>query len=122
MTDAIKIEGAVTRKGEIKQFASGFQKMELAVETDGEYPQALKVEMHKDKASAAHKMIQIGDRVSLECNLRGRQVDGYDMPFISLVAFRFEVQGAASAPAPAPEPEPPAMSEPDVDEQGEMPF
>jgi len=94
MTDAIKIEGDVIRKSEIETFGSGFQKLQIVVRTDGEYPQELPVEFHKDKADVAHKMIQEGDRVELQCNLRGREWQGHDRWFASLVAFRFDVQGA----------------------------
>jgi hypothetical protein len=122
MTDAIKIEGDVIRKSAIETFGSGFQKLQIVVRTDGEYPQELPIEFHKDKADLAHKMINEGDRVELQCNLRGREWQGHDRWFLSLVAFRFDVQGAASEPTPGHEPDADAATEETGEEQTGMPF
>ncbi len=105
MSDAIKIVGDVIRKSEIETFNGGFQKMQIVVRTPGEYPQELPVEFHKDKADTAHKMIQEGDQIELQCNLRGREWQGHDRWFLSLVAFRFDVQGAVSEPTLEPKPD-----------------
>jgi len=122
MTDAIKFKGDVIRKSEIETFGSGFQKLQIVVRTDGEYPQKLPVEFHKDKADVAHKMIQEGDRVELQCNLRGREWQGHDRWFLSLVAFRFDVQGAASEPTLEPAQDVVGTDEETGEEQTGMPF
>jgi hypothetical protein len=122
MTDAIKIEGEVIRKSGIETFGSGFQKLQIVVRTDGEYPQELPVEFHKDKADVAHKMINERDRVELQCNLRGREWQGHDRWFLSLVAFRFDVQGAVSESAPEPVQDVTGTAEETGEEQTGMPF
>ncbi len=116
------ITGEIIHKGDVRTFGTDFKKLELVVRTPGEYPQELPVEFHKDRADLAHRMIQEGDQIDLQCNLRGREWQGHDRWFVSLVCWRFDVAGAGDAPEPESEPEPPALSEPAQESQTGMPF
>lgn len=67
----IELTGTITKIGDIQTFASGFQKRELILTTQEQYPQPIAIEFLQDKVDLpdAHK---VGDTVTVGINIRGR--------------------------------------------------
>ena len=85
----ITIKGTVYRILDKQTFPSGFEKQELVVKTDGEYPQLIKIEFHKGKTKDNTTMldnIRLLDNVEVGVNLRGTEHKGNF--FNSIVAWK----------------------------------
>lgn len=97
----MEIQGTIKVKGETKTYgSSGFQKRELVVTTEEQYPQPLMVEFVQDKTSLLDAF-NVGDKVKIGINLRGREWEspqGEIKYFNSITGWRIEKVGAA-APA-----------------------
>lgn len=97
-------------------FASGFEKREVVVTSEGErYPQDIAFEFVKERMSLLDS-VKEGDRVKISFDLRGREYNGRH--FISLNGWKLEKPDAAAG---AGEPEPVPVAPVDVD-VGDMPF
>ena len=66
------VEGKVILVGNLETFPSGFQKQNLVVETEDQYPQPISIEFFKDKTSLLDN-IKLGDKVSVSYKLQGRK-------------------------------------------------
>jgi hypothetical protein len=66
------VKGTVKRTFETKQVSDKFSKQELAIETDGKYPQVLLLEASGDRIALLNGL-SVGDQVSAEIDLRGRE-------------------------------------------------
>ena len=86
------VEGKIILVGDLETFPSGFQKQNLVVETQSEYPQPICVEFFKDKTSLLDN-IKLGDMVSVSYNLQGKKWESPtgDVKFFNtLVGWRIE--------------------------------
>jgi len=82
----VTIKGKIEQIGNVQQFASGFQKREvLLTEVEGNYPQTYPIDLTKDKIDLLDGK-NVGDTVTLECNLRANEYNGRH--FINLSAWR----------------------------------
>ena len=105
MSKAIVVSGKVSRIGETQSFGSnGFEKKELVVEEkDGQYTQHIGFNFVKDKINLLSN-ISVGDEVSVEGFLRGREYDnkqkGITQNFISLDAWKIDKTGEAQEKQP----------------------
>ena len=54
----MELSGKLEAKYETKEFASGFRKREFVINTGGDYPQAIKLEAHKDNIKKLDKILQ----------------------------------------------------------------
>ena len=105
MSQAYELSGSIKMIGDIQSFNSGFSKRELVVTIpDGNYPQDICVEFHKDRADLLNALA-IGDHVKVTFNLRGREYNG--RYYNTLVAWKLETSSdtqvdAAATPAPPP--------------------
>ena len=69
----MEVQGKVKLIGETQTFGSkGFQKRELVVTTDEQYPQTILLEFVQDKVSLLDAF-QVGQSVKVGVNLRGRE-------------------------------------------------
>lgn len=69
----MEIQGTVKVKGETQSIgSSGFQKRELVLTTEEQYPQHILTEFIQDKCSLLDS-INVGDKVKVGINLRGRE-------------------------------------------------
>ena len=119
MGTSYKIEGKVIKIGETQEFASGFTKRELVVETEpGDYPQELPIEFFKEKGDILDGL-KVGQDVAVECNLKGRAWE--DRHFLSLVAWKM-ASGADAAPVEADEWKPTGPHTPVAEADGNLPF
>ena len=70
------ITGRLTHIGATEEVgASSFQKRQIVVETTGQYPQQIALELVKDKCSLADTF-KVGDTVEVGFDLRGREYNG----------------------------------------------
>lgn len=98
----MELEGKIKLIGETKTFGSnGFQKRELVLITEEQYPQFLAIEFLQDKTDLLNNF-NAGDLVKIGINLRGREwIDpkGEAKYFNSIVGWRIEKLIPQTAPA-----------------------
>jgi hypothetical protein len=98
----MEVQGKIKLIGETKTFGNnGFQKRELVVTTEEQYPQHLMIEFVQDKTGLLDAF-NVGDAVKIGINLRGREwqsPQGETKYFNSISGWRIEKVGAAPAPA-----------------------
>lgn len=117
MSDKYQIQGEIIHVGEVETFDSGFTKRIFAIRTDGEYAQEVGLEVVKDKCSMLDP-IQLGERVTVSFNIRGREYEG--RYYVNLSAWRIERESAAGA-SPSVEVPHPASTGHDTGDDN-MPF
>lgn len=100
----MELIGTIKKIGEIQTFASGFQKSELVLLTDEQYPQPISIEFLQDKCDliSYHKE---GSKVKVGINIRGREwtsPQGEVKYFNSIVGWRIEKVGDNTIPESEP--------------------
>ncbi|MCT3693456.1 DUF3127 domain-containing protein [Elizabethkingia miricola] len=88
----MELTGIVKKKGEIQDFASGFQKIDLVLQTEEQYSQSILIEFSSDKIHLLSN-VEFGDRVKIGINIRGREwtaPDGEVKYFNSITGWRIE--------------------------------
>ncbi|WP_292891523.1 DUF3127 domain-containing protein [Nonlabens sp.] len=102
----MEVLGKIKLIGETKSFGSnGFQKRELVVTTEEQYPQHLMIEFVQDKTSLLDAF-NVGEPVKIGINLRGREwqsPQGETKYFNSIAGWRIEKASAATPTAGATE-------------------
>ena len=91
MSDSVIITGTVIRVTEPKSYGDkGFQKAECVIETDDpKFPQKIPIDATGKKAMLFQDAgVKPGDRITLHCNLQGREWN--DRYFLSLAAWKGE--------------------------------
>ncbi len=105
---------------------NGFQKRDIIITTDEQYPQHLSIQFVQDKCSLLDAY-QVGQDVKISINLRGREwinPEGQAIYFNTIQGWRIEnlmpqqAQGGATPPPPAFAPAP-DVTEPEADD---LPF
>lgn len=79
---------------------SNFQKRELVIITEEQYPQHIMIEFHQDKCSLLDS-VKIGQMVEIQFNVRGRgwvSPQGETKYFNTLVGWRIELKEPLQAP------------------------
>lgn len=71
----MEIKGTLEARFETKEFSSGFKKREFVVNTGGDYPQSIKMEVVKDNIEKIG-LIEIGSEVVCKIDIRGRLYEG----------------------------------------------
>ncbi len=66
------IQGRIKMIGSTQQVSQSFQKRELVVTTNEQYPQNILIEFHQDRTNLLDGM-NVGDFVKVSINLRGRE-------------------------------------------------
>lgn len=123
----MELKGKITKIGEIQTFASGFQKREMVLTTEEQYPQPIAIEFLKDKIELLDKF-KVGDSATVSINLGGREwtnPQGEVKYFNSITGWRIEKDAAAPAPETAPTPAPTkatAIPEIFAEEDDDLPF
>ncbi len=88
----MELQGTVKKLSEILTFASGFQKRELVLSTEEQYPQPINIEFLQEKAELLNN-IKEGDKVKIGINIRGREwtsPQGEVKYFNSIVGWRIQ--------------------------------
>ncbi len=83
------ITGTVKLVDDLQTFPSGFSKREFVIVTDDKYPQEVKFEALKDKATLIDN-VREGDTVAVKFAVNGREYNG--KYYVSLVALGVENQ------------------------------
>jgi len=68
----MELQGTIKKIGETQTFASGFQKRELVILTDEQYPQPILIEFLSDKIDLLQN-VKEGESVKIGINIRGRE-------------------------------------------------
>lgn len=117
----MELQGTIRRIGKTETFGSGFQKRELVLLTDEQYPQPISIEFLQDK-TALLDQVKEGDKVKIGINIRGREwtsPDGQVKYFNSITGWRLDKidAGAKQGAKPAP-----AEDKNGFEEEGDLPF
>ncbi|MGB3590440.1 MAG: DUF3127 domain-containing protein [Nonlabens sp.] len=124
----MEVEGKIKLIGETKTFGNnGFQKRELVVTTEEQYPQHLMIEFVQDKTGLLDSY-NVGDAVKVGINLRGREwqsPQGETKYFNSISGWRIEKQGGnqgTGAPEVPPFDEYEPISNTKEEDHDDLPF
>ena len=88
----MELQGTVKKIGETQTFASGFQKRELVLLTDEQYPQPIQIDFLSDKIDLLNNVSE-GESVKVCINIRGKEwtnPQGEVKYFNSITAWRLE--------------------------------
>ena len=98
----MELQGTVKKITEVQTFASGFQKREMVLTTEEQYPQPINIEFLQEKGDLLNQLKE-GDKVKVAINIRGREwtsPQGEVKYFNSIVGWRIENLGAGDASEP----------------------
>lgn len=116
----MELQGTVKMISETITFASGFQKRELVIVTDEQYPQPISIDFLKDKGDLLNQ-IKEGDSLKVSINIGGREwtsPQGEVKYFNSITGWRVEKQNDTHTAKPYQE-----TPKPDVNsEEDDLPF
>ncbi len=100
----MEITGKIKQIDQTKEYGSnGFQKREVVLTTEEQYPQHLLVEFIQDKCSLLDSFA-VGQRVKVGINLRGREwqsPQGEIKYFNSIQGWRIDAADTTTPPPPA---------------------
>ena len=88
----MELQGTVKKVFKTQTFASGFQKAELVLLTDEQYPQPISIEFLQDKIDLLNN-VKEGESVKIGINIRGREwtnTQGEVKYFNSITGWRIE--------------------------------
>ena len=128
----MELQGTIKKLLETQTFASGFQKREMILLTQEQYPQPISIEFLQDKISLLDTVSE-GDEVKVGINIRGREwtsPQGETKYFNSITGWRIEKSSAAAsfnepvaATGNAPKSAPASNENPFADEEDDdLPF
>ncbi len=92
----MELQGTVKKITDIQTFASGFQKREMILMTEEQYPQPISIEFLQDKTDLLNQVNE-GDKVKVSINIRGREWTSPQNEvkyFNSIVGWRIENMAA----------------------------
>ena len=99
----LKLNGTIKLVGEVQTFDSGFVKREFVITTKEQYPQDVKFEVTKEKATDFEKYNKVGDNVEVTFNVRGNEYNG--KYYVNLQAWKvFKADAKPSEPVASVEP------------------
>ncbi|WP_390449995.1 DUF3127 domain-containing protein [Chryseobacterium sp. Alg-005] len=88
----MELQGTVKKLFDAQTFASGFQKREMVILTQEQYPQPISIEFLSDKISLLDNVTE-GENVKVGINIRGREwtsPQGETKYFNSITGWRLE--------------------------------
>ena len=116
----MELQGTVKKISETITFASGFQKRELVIVTDEQYPQPISIDFLQHKGDLLNQ-IKEGDSLKVSINIGGREwtsPQGEVKYFNSITGWRVEKQNDTHTAKPYQE-----TPKPDVNsEEDDLPF
>ena len=121
----MELQGIIKKVGEVQTFPSGFQKREMVLLTQEQYPQPISIEFLSDKINLLDNVSE-GETVKLGINIRGREwtnPQGEVKYFNSITAWRLEkVSGEAPQGNFTEKPKEKEAEDPFADEDDDLPF
>ena len=94
----LKLNGTIKLINETQTWDSGFSKRDFVVTTLEQYPQDVKFEAVKDKATALDSF-NVGDNVDVSFNVRGNEYNG--KYYVSLQSWKVTKVGTPGATQPS---------------------
>lgn len=88
----MELQGTVKKITDVQTFASGFQKREMVILTQEQYPQPINIEFLQDKINLLDALKE-GENVKVGINIRGREwvsPQGETKYFNSITGWRVE--------------------------------
>ena len=88
----MELQGTIKKLFDTQTFASGYQKRELVLLTEEQYPQPISIEFLSEKISLLDNLSQ-GEKVKVGINIRGREwtsPQGEEKYFNSIIGWRVE--------------------------------
>lgn len=129
----MELQGTVKKIFDTQTFASGFQKRELILLTQEQYPQPISIEFLQEKINLLDNVSE-GENIKIGINIRGREwtsPQGETKYFNSITGWRLEKVGdfgnepTQAAPAPQQKAAPAASTNENPfadDEDDDLPF
>ncbi len=125
----MELQGTIKKLFETQTFPSGFQKREMVLLTQEQYPQPISIEFLSEKISLLDNVSE-GDDVKIGINIRGREwtnPQGEVKYFNSITAWRLEKVAGGNQfnePTEAPASSTPAPTDNPFadDEEDDLPF
>lgn len=128
----MELQGTIKKIGEVQTFPSGFQKKEMVLLTQEQYPQPINIEFLSEKVYALDPF-SVGDTVKVGINIRGREwtsPQGEVKYFNSITGWRIEKIDASAqyneptqaAPNQTSQTDSPSNDNPFSDEEDDLPF
>ena len=102
----MELQGTVKKIGETQTFASGFQKRELVLLTEEQYPQPIQIDFLSDKIDLLNNISE-GESVKVGINIRGKEwtnPQGEVKYFNSISGWRIEKVSGENTNTEAPQP------------------
>ena len=93
--ESIKISGEIVALTQVETPSQNLTKQTIAIKTDDKYPQVIGVEAFNDKLDLL-KGLSSGQKVTVHCNLRGREYKG--KYYISLALWKVEAEQSSNVP------------------------
>ncbi len=106
----MELQGTVKKITDVQTFASGFQKREMVILTQEQYPQPINIEFLSDKINLLDNITE-GENVKVAINIRGREwvsPQGETKYFNSITGWKIEkviengFEPTQAAPSSAP--------------------
>ena len=126
----MELQGTIKKIGETQTFASGFQKRDLVLLTEEQYPQPIQIDFLSDKIDLLQN-VKEGEIVKIGINIRGREwsnPQGEVKYFNSITGWRIEKVSGENTNTQAPQPNtfqtpaPATSTDPFENEQDDLPF
>lgn len=98
----MELQGIIKKVGEVQTFPSGFQKREMVIVTEEQYPQPISIEFLKDKGDLLNQLNE-GDKVKVSINIGGREwtsPQGDVKYFNSITGWKIEKVDSMGGPEP----------------------
>ncbi len=83
-----ELKGTIIHKGQVMTFKNDFKKIEIIVETNGKYPQKVKLEALKDNAVKVDSKLNKGSIIDLKFDVKGNEYNG--KYYNNLVMYKWE--------------------------------
>ena len=128
--EIMELTGTIKKISDLQTFTSGFQKKEMVLLTEEQYPQPINIEFLSEKVDLLNQY-KVGDKVKVHINIRGREwtsPQGEVKYFNSITAWRMEKDGGSDFNEPteaSPSQNAPATENKNVfaeDEDDDLPF
>jgi len=120
----MELKGTVKKIGETQTFASGFQKKEMVILTDEQYPQPIQIDFLSDKIDLLNNVSE-GESVKVGINIRGREwtnPQGEVKYFNSISAWRLEKVNVEAPQGNFTEKPKEKAENPFAEEEDDLPF
>ena len=98
----MELQGIIKKLGEVQTFASGFQKREMVIVTEEQYPQPISIDFLKEKGDLLNSLKE-GDKVKVSINIGGREwtsPQGEVKYFNSITGWKIENLASSGGPEP----------------------